>query len=85
MMDLVQWETKGWGKVYGCGFFLYDILEKFIPICILQKENARAERYEKIKQELKKTLNTAGWDGRWFKRAFTDDSQILRKYWKRRM
>ena len=28
-------------------------------------------------QQLKKALNTNGWDGSWFKRAFMDDGNIL--------
>ena len=28
-------------------------------------------------QDLKKALNTAGWDGRWYRRAFMDDGNIL--------
>ena len=38
------------------------------------------EKYFKIKEELKRNLNTKGWDGRWYKRAITDDGDILRKY-----
>ncbi len=34
-------------------------------------------RYEEIKEKLKKNLNTKGWDGRWFKRAVTDDGEEL--------
>ena len=32
---------------------------------------------KKIIQELRRALNTSGWDGRWYKRAFTDDGQAL--------
>ena len=28
-------------------------------------------------ERLKRALNTKCWDGRWFKRAFTDDGEIL--------
>lgn len=35
------------------------------------------ERLIKIAEKLKKNLNTVGWDGRWFKRATTDEGQIL--------
>ena len=68
---------KGKGESIWLGFFLYNILDRFIPI-IKEKQNpALAEKYEKIKQELKKSLNTSGWDGRWYKRAYTDDGQTL--------
>ena len=34
-------------------------------------------KYKKILENLKKALNDAGWDGRWFRRAFMDDGNIL--------
>lgn len=34
-------------------------------------------KYEKIMQDLKKALNTNAWDGRWYKRAFMDDGNVL--------
>ena len=89
--------NKGKGESVWLGFFLYYILDKFIPI-IREKEQSQeqrevqekeekikvdknnsylSEKYEKIKQELKRALNTKAWDGRWFKRAFMDDGNIL--------
>ena len=38
---------------------------------------SKIEKYEIIMQQLKKALNTNGWDGRWFKRAFMDDGNTL--------
>ena len=35
------------------------------------------EKYKQILEQLKKSLNTCGWDGRWYKRAFTDDGDEL--------
>ena len=59
------------------GFFLYDVLKKFIPICSKKQEEDRKKQYEQIMEKLKKALNTNGWDGRWFKRAFMDDGNVL--------
>ena len=69
--------SRGKGESVWLGFFLYTVLERFIPICKNRGDNELAEKYEKIKIEIKKTLNTNGWDGRWFKRAFMDDGNIL--------
>ena len=45
---------------------------------INQKEvKNRIERFKEIKMQLKKALNTKGWDGRWYKRAFMDDGNVL--------
>ena len=44
----------------------------------LRKELAFLYKAAKmIKEKLKKALNTNGWDGRWFKRAFMDDGNTL--------
>ena len=37
----------------------------------------RAEKYRKVMENLKRNLNTNGWDGRWYKRAFMDDGNVL--------
>ncbi len=42
-----------------------------------ETETKRAERYRKIMNSLKKALNTNAWDGRWYKRAFMDDGNVL--------
>ena len=69
--------NKGKGESIWLGFFLYKILDDFIPI-IKEKENKNlTQKYEEIKNNLKKSLNTNGWDGRWFKRAFMDDGNVL--------
>ena len=69
--------NKGKGESIWLGFFLYNVLERFIPICKIKEENNLVEKYEKIKENLKRTLNTNGWDGRWYKRAFMDDGNTL--------
>ena len=41
------------------------------------KEENKIQKYKDVMQQLKKALNTNGWDGRWYKRAFMDDGNIL--------
>ena len=65
--------SKGNGESIWLGFFLYDILNNFIPICKMRDRLDLVEKYTSIIQNLKKNLNNSGWDGRWFKRAITDD------------
>ncbi len=77
--------NKGRGESVWLGFFLYTILDEFISICETVKdendntilEENRIEKYKEIKIQLKKALNTNGWDGRWYKRAFMDDGNVL--------
>ena len=82
--------NKGKGESVWLGFFLYDILSRFVPIMQKRLEieskksedkcrdlSERIEKYKQILEKLKKALNTEGWDGRWYKRAFTDDGDEL--------
>ena len=76
--------VKGKGESVWLGFFVYDVINRFIPIMekfgeIKNMNHYTIERYNKILTNLKKALNTAGWDGRWYKRAYTDDGDELRK------
>ena len=70
--------TKGKGESIWLGFFLYNILERFIKILENSKGyEDKINQYRDIMQNLKKSLNTNGWDGRWYKRAFMDDGNVL--------
>ena len=65
--------NKGRGESVWLGFFIYDILNKFVSICKEKGDNDLAYKYENINRELKRNINEKCWDGRWFRRAFTDD------------
>ena len=71
--------TQGKGESVWLGFFLYDILGRFLKIVkgLSYCTEDRVVKYERVMQQLKKSLNTNGWDGRWYKRAFMDDGNIL--------
>ena len=69
--------NKGKGESIWLGFFLYNVLKKFIPICVEKDETELAKKYEEIMEKLKRALNSSGWDGRWFRRAFMDDGNVL--------
>jgi len=69
--------SKGIGESVWLGFFLYDILNKFIPICDIRGRKDLSEKYTRICDNLKKDINTKGWDGRWYKRAITDEGYVI--------
>ena len=75
--DLVQQEIKEYGESIWLGFFLYEVLNRFIPICEQKQDKQKIEKYKEIQKELKQNLNIHGWDGRWYRRAYTDDGDIL--------
>ena len=69
--------VKGKGESVWLGFFLYNILTRFIKICEYMNDNENSEEFVKISEKLKKNLNNQSWDGRWYKRAFCDDDTVL--------
>ena len=77
--------NKGRGESVWLGFFQYVVLEKFAELCekygekFSKQESVqnRVQRYKRIMEALKRHLNTNGWDGRWYKRAFMDDGNVL--------
>lgn len=68
---------KGKGESVWLGFFLYKVLQEFIPTCKQFKDTKRVETYQSYFKDLKKHLNKEGWDGGWFRRAFYDDGTPL--------
>lgn len=69
--------NKNKGESIWLGFFLYDILERFIPIIEKRGEIELVNKYKNVQEDLKRALNTTGWDGRWFKRAYTDNGEPI--------
>ena len=69
--------NKGKGESIWLGFFLYYVLDKFIPICKTKNDEKTLAIYEENKNALKRALNTNGWDGRWYRRAYMDNGNIL--------
>lgn len=69
--------ANGTGESVWLAFFLYDILNKFIPICEKKDKKELVKKYTECKEKLRRNINTKGWDGRWFKRAITDDGKEI--------
>ena len=69
--------NKGKGESVWLGFFQYLVINRFLPFIRQKGDREREERYKKILQDLRIALNIKCWDGRWFRRAYMDDGQIL--------
>lgn len=69
--------NNGQGESVWLGFFLYVVIDKFIPYIKLKGETEKIENLYTIMQKLKNALNIEGWDGRWFRRAYMDNGEIL--------
>lgn len=68
---------EGRGESVWLGWFLGDVLRGFTRLCENRGEHQRAARYREALGELTTALNGEGWDGQWFRRAFTDSGQWL--------
>ena len=70
--------NDGMNKIKGqsiwLGFFIYEVLDKFKKICEIKEDFEKIDEYEKILEILKTSLNENGWDGKWFRRAYFEDS-----------
>ena len=69
--------NKGKGESIWLGFFQYLVINRFLPFIRQKGDREKEERYQKILQDLRIALNIKCWDGRWFRRAYMDDGQIL--------
>ena len=67
---------KGKGESVWLGWFLYSILQKFVPIAEARGETERARAWRAHAEQLRGALDKA-WDGEWYRRAYYDDGTPL--------
>ncbi len=68
---------EGRGESVWLGFFYYLVLGEFIPFCERRGDGARVARYREYREALRAALESAGWDGAWYRRAYYDDGTPL--------
>jgi N,N'-diacetylchitobiose phosphorylase len=68
---------EGRGESVWMGFFLFDLLRRFEPLCRARGDDARAERYAAHRAGLAHAIETHAWDGAWYRRAWFDDGTPL--------
>jgi cyclic beta-1,2-glucan synthetase len=68
---------EGRGESVWLGFFLYQVLADFVPVCERRGDGDRARRYREFRTDLGNALNDGGWDGTWYRRAYYDDGTPL--------
>jgi cellobiose phosphorylase len=69
--------NKGQGESVWLGWFLYSILDGFIPLCKFMKDSENSVKYSKLKEFIKDNLEKNAWDGSWYRRAYFDDGTPL--------
>jgi cyclic beta-1,2-glucan synthetase len=67
----------GMGESVWMGFFIDYILERMLPVIKAHGERERFEKYSAYREELRQSLEEAGWDGAWYRRAYFDDGTPL--------
>ncbi|MFS8084926.1 MAG: GH36-type glycosyl hydrolase domain-containing protein, partial [Acidobacteriota bacterium] len=74
-MNLVG--IHGNGESVWLGFFLYEVLNRFVHIARLHGDPALVERCQTEALQLRRNLEQHGWDGQWYRRAYFDDGTAL--------
>jgi cyclic beta-1,2-glucan synthetase len=67
----------GRGESVWLGFFIDHILARMLPICTRRGDDARVARYASYREKLRAALNSTGWDGAWYRRAYYDNGQAI--------
>lgn len=69
--------VHGKGESVWLGWFLYCVLQKFIPICTHMGDTAKANEYRTHAKNIIEAIEKEAWDGSWYRRAYFDDGAPL--------
>ncbi len=68
---------QGRGESVWLAFFIDFTLQKMLPICSVRRDEARVARYTEYRNKMREALDSAGWDGAWYRRAYYDNGQPI--------
>jgi len=68
---------KGKGESIWLGWFLQATLRQFAALSEGMGQAEEAAGYRKRAEQLRSALESAGWDGNWYRRAYFDDGEPL--------
>jgi len=68
---------EGKGESVWLSWFLYATLQKIIPICHKMGDVDRANDYALFAEKVAEAVESHGWDGEWYRRAYFDDGSPL--------
>src|SRR4030095_3251325 len=74
-MNLVG--REGRGESVWMGFFLFDLLRRFEPLCRARGDAQRAERDAAHRASVASAIEQNAGDGAWYRRAWFDDGTPL--------
>jgi cyclic beta-1,2-glucan synthetase len=67
----------GKGESIWLSFFLYDVLMRFAEISTMKNDLTFAKRCHHEARELQQNIESNGWDGEWYRRAYFDNGTPL--------
>ena len=65
------------GESVWLAWFLYMVMEEFIPLCNIMNDQSFAKELETKRNALIQRIEEAAWDGDWYLRAFYDNGSKL--------
>ncbi|HEX6571766.1 MAG TPA: protein ndvB, partial [Steroidobacteraceae bacterium] len=74
-MNLVGIEGKG--ESTWLAFFLCEVLRQFSQLARMRADTGFAAECDSVLDNLRANIDTHGWDGRWYRRAYFDDGTPL--------
>jgi cyclic beta-1,2-glucan synthetase len=74
-MNLVG--EHGKGESVWLGFFLYEVLMRFMETARIYGDVSFAERCRREADRVRQNIEQNGWDGAWYRRAYFDDGSPL--------
>jgi cellobiose phosphorylase len=74
-MNLVG--AEGRGESVWLGFFLLDVLQRFVSVAVLHGDETFAERCRLEAAQIRQNIEENCWDGNWYRRAYFDDGLPL--------
>ncbi len=74
-MNLVG--IHGQGESVWLGFFLYEVLNEFALLSLMQGDQVAADLCRSSARQLQVDLELHAWDGAWYRRAYFDDGTPL--------
>jgi len=66
---------RGRGESVWLGWFAIATIDRFVELCARRGEKELADRWRARARELEQAIETSGWDGAWYRRAFDDDGR----------
>jgi len=74
-MNLVG--AQGRGESVWLAFFIISVVDAYMPLARRRGEHVRVSRWLAAATSLRERVETAAWDGEWYRRASTDDGRWL--------